>query len=404
MVVLYQILLFFYVLLIRIAARFGTVKAQLWLNGRKQWKEQLTDLPPGRKKIWVHCASLGEFEQARPVIEAMKEQFPDRYLVLTFFSPSGYEIRKNYAGADKVMYLPMDAPKAAKDFIQALNPTQVIFTKYEYWYFYFMELKRKGIPLYVISAIFRREQAFFRWYGALHRKMLACVTRFFVQNEASVELIKTLGFQQVSIAGDTRFDRVWQNRAQAKELPFFEAFADGFRVVVAGSTWPKDEALLASWIASAPSNYKLILAPHEIDEAHLKHIRDLFGTEALFFSAGIDFSKARILIVDTIGLLSSIYRYGSIAYIGGGFDKGIHNTLEAAVFGMPVVFGPRFEKFKEAKELIDRKAAFSIQGAKDWENVLFCLQNGGLEQAQRSAEKYVLEQRGATEYIVKAIC
>lgn len=405
---LYNMAIALFDIAIKIAAPFN-VRASLISKGRKAVWRQLSDASLQGNIVWIHCASLGEFEQGRPLIEAIREAQPDYKILLSFFSPSGYEVRKNYSYADVVCYLPSDTKRNARRFIKMANPKLVFFVKYEYWYHYFKELKREGIALYSVSSIFRDEQIFFKWYGAWFRKILSCVRLFYLQDEKSAGLLKSIGLNNYVVAGDTRFDRVRAIAAAAAALPDLEDFAKGASVMVAGSSWPADEAILSDFVNSAAKDVKLIIAPHEVHEAHLAQLEERFRVPVYRYSKqkGNIASDARVLIIDTIGLLSSIYRYGSVAYIGGGFGKGIHNTLEAATYGMPVIFGPNHLKFKEALDLKELGAGFSISDKKDFLAVINKLWNQeddkALKAAGMAAREYVESKCGATEQILKEI-
>jgi len=386
-------------------ASFFNRKAGLWLNGRKG--QYVTE---NASCIWFHFASLGEFEQGRPVLEQMRNLHPDEKIVVTFFSPSGYEIRKNTPLADYVYYLPLDTAGNAREFIEAINPTMAIFTKYEYWYHFFKELHRCEIPLYIISGIFRPGQVFFKWYGGLYRKMLRFVTHFFVQDEQSKQLLQSVNISNVTISGDTRFDRVWANAQQPKPLPVIEAFKNGYQLFIAGSTWPQDEQLIAQLINDHP-NRKFIIAPHEIsDEKINKLISILSANSTIKYSQfektyNVERTTYNVLVIDNIGMLSSLYQYGNVAYIGGGFGAGIHNTLEAAAFGLPVIFGPNYSKFKEAKDLLALDAGFTITN--EWElkqiTEKLIADEGFYITASLQIRKYVEEHTGATKTIVDFI-
>ena len=342
---------------------FFNKKAKLWINGRKN-----QSLIRYEDSIWFHFASLGEFEQGRPVLEEMRTAYPDNKIVVTFFSPSGYQVKKDTPLANAVYYLPLDTEKNAREFLNAINPKIVIFTKYEYWYHFFNETHKRGIPLYVISAIFRPEQVFFKWYGSLHRQMLGFVSRFFVQDENSKHLLQTLNITNVDISGDTRFDRVWANAQHPKANPVIEEFKNGRKIFIAGSTWPEDEKLLISLISHYPG-WKFIFAPHEVEKEKIRKLVRLLPPQSTVRYTKIAtlaplLKNIHYLVIDNIGQLSSLYQYADIAYIGGGFGAGIHNTLEAAAFGRPVIFGPNYSRFKEANDLIKLKAAFSITSEK----------------------------------------
>lgn len=421
---------------IRIAAIFNG-KARKWVKGRENLLEIIEDdVDSSQKHTWFHFASLGEFEQGRSVLEQYKKEFPNRLVVITFFSPSGYEVRKNYSVADHVFYLPADSASNAKRFIELINPELAIFTKYDYWYSYFRELKRKSIPLYMISSIYREDQIFFKWYGGLFRNMLSCVTHFFVQNQESIRLLQSIGFKNVSLSGDTRFDRVVQIAKNVRELPVISYFATGHRVLVAGSTWPQDLERLLTFHQVFP-DWKLIIAPHDITAQNIKYTCDVFSSGILYSELSdymhkqklktksqrkrtIDMDiayqdtdteadlipehKSPVLIVDNIGMLSSLYGYGDIAYIGGGFGAGIHNTLEAAAYGMPIIFGPNYHKFQEAKDLIQTRAAFFITNERELIAAIEELMDYEVRiEAGNRAVGYVTQQAGATDKIMNYI-
>jgi 3-deoxy-D-manno-octulosonic-acid transferase len=404
MLIIYNIGIKLYYFFAIIASLVNT-KAKAWVNGRKAQK--VIALP---KSIWFHFASLGEFEQGRPVLEAVKAQYPDQKIVITFFSPSGYEIRKNTPLANAVYYLPLDTAQNAQQFINTIKPAAVIFTKYEYWYHYFNELHKQQIPLYVISAIFRPKQIFFKWYGSLHRNMLTKVTRFFVQDEASQKLLSTIGISSnVQVSGDTRFDRVYANAQQPKTLPIIRDFKNNLPVFIAGSTWPADEELLVQLIDKYP-DWKFIFAPHEIPEDKVSKLISLLPAgKAIRFSQipvlSTPLLTYQVLVIDNIGMLSSLYQYGEIAYIGGGFGVGIHNTLEAAAFGLPVIFGPNYSRFKEARDLVALQAGFSIANEQQLQETADKLITAGEYRHKASiiAKQFVNESKGATEIIMSNI-
>lgn len=400
MLLLYNAGVILYYLAIYIASFFNS-KARLWINGRR-----ITATTTGNKSIWFHFASLGEFEQGRPVLEKMRQLHPSAKIVITFFSPSGYEVRKNTPLADHVYYLPLDTAKNASNFVNAINPTMAIFTKYEYWYHFFYELNKRSIPLYIISGIFRPGQVFFKWYGSLHRKMLTFVSQFFVQDEQSKRLLTDIGITNVTISGDTRFDRVWANAQQPKLLPDIESFTNGQKTFIAGSTWPDDERLITKLVKDYP-DWKFIFAPHEISEVKInKLISALQPHSVIRYSQLITHnSPHQILIIDNIGMLSSLYQYGHIAYIGGGFGAGIHNTLEAAAFGLPVIFGPNYAKFKEAKDIITLKVGFSIANEAELKETVAALINDDqfYSYASQQIKLYVEQHTGATDAIINAI-
>lgn len=412
--VIYNIFLVLYSTAIRIASFFNK-KAALWVQGRKQWQlklqKKLDEMEPGNNWIWFHCASLGEFEQGRPVLEKMKDTFPDYKILLTFFSPSGYEIRKNYPKADMVMYLPMDDFIASKKFIRLLKPSLVIWVKYDYWYYYLTELKKMNIPVILVSGIFREGQPFFKWYGAIWKKMLETFTHIFVQNDYSAALLKAIGIQgNVTVAGDTRYDRVIDIAENFEPLPKAVLdFCNGHHTIVAGSTWEEDNALFTHF--SRENNHlRFIIAPHETDKAAIEDAKKHYHSPILFSDLINNESLAKqsnVLIIDNIGMLSRLYKIATIAYVGGGFnDSGIHNTLEAAVHGKPVIFGPVYEKFAEANGLIEKNAAYSISNALELEQALnkLLLDTQFLETAGCAAKEFVYSNRGATETIINYLC
>jgi 3-deoxy-D-manno-octulosonic-acid transferase len=364
---------------------------------------------------WFHCASLGEFEQVRPVIEAFRKAQPDWKIVLTFFSPSGYEIRKNYEEADYICYLPLDTPGNARKFIRLVKPSLVVFVKYEFWFRYLDELYREKIPVNVISAIFRPQQHFFKWYGGWARKQLKKVTGFFVQDEASAELLRAKGIGQVTVSGDTRFDRVDAIAQNAKPFPLVEKFAGSSPVFLAGSTWPADEALILELIEAHGDKMKFIIAPHEVKPERIKALKDVIQNskfkiqndkvEVFSNLSEENAASCNILIIDSIGQLSHLYQYATIAYIGGGFGVGIHNILEAATFGKPVIFGPKYEKFREAVELIEAGGAFSVHNPEQLSHrTIELLGNNELYQKSSSiCSDYVNQKKGATEIILSEL-
>lgn len=403
MLLIYNTGIRIYYLLVYIVSLFNK-KAALWIGGRKQ---QI--IKPEVSSIWFHFASLGEFEQGRPVLEQMRALYPAHKIVITFFSPSGYEIRKNTPLADAVYYLPLDTATNARKFIRLINPQMAVFTKYEYWYHFFDVLKSREIPLYIISGIFRPGQVFFKWYGGLHRKMLTCVTYFFVQDERSVELLLSVNITNAAISGDTRFDRVWTNAQQPKNISVIEEFKNGQKLFIAGSTWPADEALLVQLVALYPT-WKFIFAPHEIGEDKITGLLKLLpSTKTIKYSQLSNNQSTAIshqsLVIDNIGMLSALYQYADIAYIGGGFGAGIHNTLEAAAFGLPVIFGREYARFKEACDLIAIGAGYSITNETELKNLAGSLMNDAeaLTNAGERAKTYVQQNIGATQKILNLI-
>ena len=395
-----------FVLTMRLLSPFNS-KVRLMVNGWKGWEEKLKEKAgAGRRNIWVHCASLGEFEQGRPVIEELRSREPQSRIILSFFSSSGYEIRKNYQGADYVCYLPPDTPRNAEKFVKAVNPSAVIFVKYEFWNNYISGVRRKNIPLYLVSGIFRPGQHFFKWYGGFFRKMLVSFTHIFVQDQKSESLLRSAGINNVTVAGDTRFDRVIQIASTAKDIGALEKFRGNSRLVLAGSSWPADEEIIARYIHEHPGTVKWVFAPHEIDKSNIERLEKLLGKGVVRFSefteAGAD---AEVMIIDNMGMLSSAYRYASIAVVGGGFGKGIHNVLEPACWGIPVLFGPNYGKFREAVDLIALGGARSFSNYDEFEAALDAL--AGNEEFYRkaadSAGRYVKKNAGATRKIMNMI-
>ncbi len=404
MKLIYNLAMWVYVGLIRVAALVNP-KAKLWIKGRRNIFQSIQNtIQPGAPIAWFHVSSLGEFEQGRPVIEAFKEKYPGYKILLTFFSPSGYEIRKNYTGADYIYYLPADTPRNARRFIQLVNPTVAFFVKYDFWFHYLNHLNKNRIPTYIFSAIFRPEQLFFRWYGKWYRNMLHFFSIIYVQDESSKSLLEQIGISHVVVGGDTRFDRVVSLAQNSKNIPSIELFSAKQKVIVAGSTWEQDEELIAKYLLHQP-DIKWIVAPHEIHHAHLQKITNLFGPTSLLFSKANEenIQKCQVLIIDSIGMLSSIYKYGEIAYIGGGFGRGIHNTLEAATYGIPVVFGPNFHRFKEAVDLIQLNAGFNINDQLSFNQTInnLWMDEEFRKKAGRSSLKYVDSMKGGTQKIME---
>jgi 3-deoxy-D-manno-octulosonic-acid transferase len=403
---LYSVFIQLYGASIRIASVFNG-KAKLWIQGRRNnfdlIRSSIQRSP--NPVVWFHCASLGEFEQGRSIIEKIKKDQPDLKVVLTFFSPSGYEVRKNYAGADHVFYLPLDTPANAKKFIAIVKPTAAFFVKYEFWFNYLNELKNNAIPAYLVSGIFRTEHYFFKRYGAWFRNQLSAFDHFYLQDEQSGKLLNAIGYKNITVAGDTRFDRVFEVSQNAKKISLVEQFKQQQPVFVGGSTWEPDETLLSTFDFAA-MGFKLIIAPHEITEEHIQGILLKFNKNVLRYSQATDetIRTADTLIIDNMGMLSSIYQYGTVAFIGGGFGKGIHNILEAAAFGLPVLFGPNYKKFEEAKELVHLRGAFVVRDSKELQNIIQLLTRSpaGLL-AEATAKRYIQHHVGATEKILSTI-
>ncbi len=378
-------------------------------QGREQQFERLQQALHGNQApvVWFHCASLGEFEQGRPVMEAFRQQFPTYKILLTFFSPSGYEVRKNYTGADYILYLPLDSARNARRFVEVVQPRLAVFVKYEFWHYYLQALHRQHIPVLSISAIFRPDQIFFKPYGEFNRAILRNFTYLYTQNKASLELLQSIGITKASVAGDTRFDRVLQTAASVKQLPLVEAFAGDQEVFIVGSSWPADVAVLLPLLQQYKASIKFIVAPHEVNEAGITALMQTLGADAVPFSKATTdtVSKYKVLVIDNIGMLSSLYSYGTYAYIGGAFGKGLHNTLEAAVFGLPLFFGPRYEKFQEAIDLVRLKCAFPVADAAE---LLAAFEQvyrtpGERDRITTTEKQYVQNQAGATSRIMADI-
>lgn len=407
LVPIYALLIRLYITLVRVASLFNT-KAEKFIKGRKGLlnKVKYDLINERRPRIWIHCASLGEFEQGRPIIEAMRNKYKDHAIVLTFFSPSGYEIRKNYDKVDNVFYLPYDTPSNAKRFIQYVEPSLVVFIKYEFWYFMLKEIANNDIPLLLVSAIFRKEQPFFQWYGTLNRNMVRVFTHIFVQDEYSKQLLNNIGIEDVSVNGDTRFDRVAALKTEELHIDEIVDFKGSLKLFIAGSTWPEDEALLKQLLLKT-DGWKMIIAPHEITLTHLKQLKKQFGDDVCFWtkvkSGEESIKNNNVLVIDKIGMLSRLYRYADACYIGGGFNKsGIHNVLEAAVYGKPIFHGPNYGKFKEAVTLNEEGAAISVATAdpivgqlSEWEK-----DTGSYDLTCKTAESYVLKNVGATNRVM----
>lgn len=401
----------FFIFLFYAALRFSSIwnpKARAWLEGRVQWRSTLKAAFPVAKigkQVWIHCASLGEFEQGRPIIEAIRSKWPDTKIILTFFSPSGYEVRKNYAEADFVCYLPLDTKKNARDFLDIIKPDLIIFVKYEYWRNFLKIINKRKIPFIQVSSIFRPNYIFFKWYGGMWRRSLKQMDKIFIQDQSSAALLQTIKIENFQITGDTRYDRVVSIRDQFSPIKEIEDFCRNKNVFIAGSTWEPDEQLLSKLVTSNP-DLLFILAPHEIDEGHLTKMEELFP-DSIRFSKYIEQRKtdAQVLIMDNIGMLSKLYHYACICYIGGGFGVGIHNTLEAAAFGKPVIFGPNYQKFTEAIELIEKGAGFSVKNEEELNSITADLLRDEefREKASKTAYTMIKENSGATQKIMNYI-
>ena len=408
-------MLFLYNLVISIAGFFLKIvalfspKIKLFVNGRKNVFSILEEkIKPSDKTIWFHSASLGEYEQGLPVIEKIKEKYPDHKIIVTFFSPSGYEVRKNNTVADVTVYLPLDTKSNAKQFLKLAHPELVFFIKYEFWLNYLKELETSKTPAYLISGIFRDNQMFFKWYGGFYRKALKAFTYFFVQNESSKEKIEAIGFHNVIVSGDTRFDRVNAILGRDNTLDFIENFKNDSPTIVIGSSWPKDEALLAEYINQAPEHVKFIIAPHNIKPDQITSLKSQITKSTVLFSEkrDLDLSGYNVFIIDTIGLLTKIYSYGTIAYVGGGFgNPGIHNILEPATFGIPIVIGPNYSNFAEAVQLVALEGCITISNSKELKETLDRLLNDTnfFEEKSSICRSYIQDNKGATNTIMNIV-
>lgn len=387
-------------------------KARLWVNGRRDIFSKLSQSFSSKVSplVWIHCSSLGEFEQGRPVLDGIRKEYPSAKILLTFYSPSGYEAQKNYVGADYIFYLPPDSKRNAKRFLDIVKPEFVLWIKYDYWYYYLSELKHRNVPAILVSGVFRKDQPFFKWYGRLHRYMLESFSHLLVQNEGSRKLLAGLGYSEnVTICGDTRFDRVVQIASQFTPVPGIEEFCGNKNIVVAGSTWDADEEEMDHY-ANTNRQTKFIIAPHEVDEDHLKETEKLFK-HSIRYSQWMKITnkkteEANVLIIDNIGMLSRLYNYATIAFVGGGFgDDGVHNVLEAAVYGKPVVFGPVFEKYIEAIELIDEGGGFTVENALELEELFKELLTDKqlYKETSEASRNYVYTKKGATDKILQFI-
>ncbi|MBF4486993.1 glycosyltransferase N-terminal domain-containing protein [Flavobacterium sp. CSZ] len=408
-------MLFLYNLVISIAGFFLKIvalfspKIKLFVAGRKNVFSILQEkIKPSDKTIWFHSASLGEYEQGLPVIEKIKEKYPDHKIIVTFFSPSGYEVRKNNTVADITVYLPLDTRNNAKKFLKLVHPELAFFIKYEFWLNYLKELETSKTPTYLISGIFRDNQMFFKWYGGFYRKALKAFTHFFVQNESSKEKIEAIGFHNVIVSGDTRFDRVNAILERDNTLDFIENFKNNSPTIVIGSSWPKDEALLAEYINQAPDHVKFIIAPHNIKADQIASLKSQITKSTVLFSEkkDLDLSGYNVFIIDTIGLLTKIYSYGTIAYVGGGFgNPGIHNILEPATFGIPIVIGPNYSNFAEAIQLVALEGCMVISNSNELKENLDRLLNDNLffEEKSNICRSYIQDNTGATNTIMNIV-
>lgn len=402
----YTLVIYIYMFGVKVAALFNR-KASLMVKGHREVFDILQNKrESGARYIWFHAASLGEFEQGRPLIERIRKEYSEYKILQTFFSPSGYEVRKYYKGADIVCYLPFDTPRNVRRFIKLADPCMAFFIKYEFWQNYLNELYKKGIPAYSVSSIFRPGQIFFRWYARKYSQVLKTFAHLFVQNEISRELLAKIGVNRVSIVGDTRFDRVLDICRQAKQLPLVKKFKNDMPTFVAGSSWAPDEDIFIKYFNEHPE-MKLVIAPHVVSDSHLKEIMSKVNRTCIRYTEATEenVAKADCLIIDCYGLLSSIYRYGEISYVGGGFGVGIHNVLEAAVYGIPVIFGPNNKKFREAQHLLEKKGGFEITGYEDFQTLMnkFLTDKAYLQQSGRNAGNYVTHNAGALEKIMQRI-
>lgn len=403
---MYNLLIYLYLLGVAIYSLFDKKVRKMWRGERAAFDVLREKVEPGAEYVWFHAASLGEFEQGRPLMERLRQSHPEYKILLTFFSPSGYEVRKNYEGADIICYLPLDTIVNARRFLRLVRPVMAFFIKYEFWYNYLHVLRHRKVPVYSVSSIFRPEQVFFRWYGHEYSRVLKCITHFYVQNEQSQRLLGSLGLNNVTVVGDTRFDRVLQIRDAAKELPIAEAFSQGHRVFVAGSSWPPDEDVFIPYFNEHPE-WHLIIAPHVIGADHLRQIRSSLKMPAVLYTETTpeEAAQARCLIINCFGLLSSIYNYGEVAYVGGGFGVGIHNVLEAAVWDMPVIFGPNNKRFQEAQGLLAVGGGFEVDGKDTFRQTMNRLSADSeyLAKVSLEAGQFVKGQAGATERVMTAV-
>ena len=411
--IIYSLVVRLYALAIRLAA-LRQEKATQWVKGRRDWRKQLANkLQPfgNRKKVWVHCASYGEFEQGRPLLEAIRKEHPEKVIVLTFFSPSGYEAFHTWNGADVIIYLPLDTKSNARDFLQLVQPSLAIFVKYEFWLHFLNSLNSNRIPSYLVSAVFKAHHPFFKWYGGIFRRSLSTFNTLFIQDEGSAALLNSIGITNHQIAGDTRFDRVISVKERFKPNEAVSTFANGKELLIAGSTWPRDEALLVDWFTSRENrNFRLVLVPHEVDPASIRQTEALLKKHSLtylLYSEGKQDPRADVLVVDAMGLLSGLYYYASAAYIGGGFDSGLHNCLEASVYGKPVFFynGGHHHKYNEAVELLHLKAAVAVSNAdelnKAWQH--YFSQDRNKDITKNILEAFFARHAGSTAKLMKAI-
>lgn len=403
---IYNLAMYILELGVKLAALFSDKPAKMVKGYREVFDLLQRKIDRNAQYIWFHAASLGEFEQGRPLIERIRKEYPQYKILQTFFSPSGYEVRKNYDGADIVCYLPIDTPSNVKKFVDLVNPCMVFFVKYEFWQNYLNMLYKKGIPVYSVSSIFRPNQIFFRWYGKGYQQVLKTFAHLFVQNEESKRLLADIGVNNTTVVGDTRFDRVLDICAAAKQLPLVQKFKGDTLTFVAGSSWGPDEDIFIKYFNAHPE-MKLIIAPHVVNDSHLREIESKLQRSSIRYTKATEdnVQQADCLIIDCYGLLSSIYRYGEISYIGGGFGVGIHNVLEAAVYGIPVIFGPNNKKFREAQHLLANKGGFEINGYEDFQQLMdkFLTDESYLKQSGKAAGDYVKDNAGAMDKIMKRV-
>ena len=418
---MYNVVIFLYLCGVAVLSIFNEKVRKMWRGERQAIRTIKEKIDPNAQYVWFHAASLGEFEQGRPLMEQLRREHPEYKILLTFFSPSGYEVRKNYEGADIICYLPLDTILNARRFLRTIRPVMAFFIKYEFWYNYLHILRHRGVPVYSVSSIFRPGQVFFRWYGKQYSRVLKCFTHFFVQNEVSRDLLATIGITDVSVVGDTRFDRVLQIKAAAKQLPIVEQFKGNSKCFIAGSSWQPDEEIFIPWFNEHP-DWKLVIAPHVIGEEHLQQIEhQLEGRKVVRYSAvansqlspvtsqlstvNCQLTDANVLIIDCFGLLSSIYHYADVTYVGGGFGVGIHNTLEAAVWDVPVFFGPNNQRFQEAQGLKNCGGGLEIGNADDFRRYMQGFEEHPelMKELGEKAGAYVASLSGATEKVLSAV-
>ena len=405
---MYNIIMYAIQLGIMIASLFNEKVRKMWRGECDAIRVLREKVDPEAQYVWFHAASLGEFEQGRPLMEQLRKDYPQYKILLTFYSPSGYEVRKDYKGADIICYMPVDTVTNARRFLRTVRPVMAFFIKYEFWYNYLHILKHRQVPVYSVSSIFRPDQVFFRWYGRQYGRVLRCMTHFYVQNEQSRKLLSKIRLDNSTITGDTRFDRVLQIKDQAKVLPIVEAFAKGHKTFVAGSSWQPDEQLFAKYFNENCPDWRLVIAPHVVNDDHISAITALMPEKKVVRytqTTAEEAADADVLIIDCYGLLSSIYRYGDVAYVGGGFGVGIHNVLEAAVWDMPVVFGPNNQRFQEAQALKAANGGFDIQGYEDLVQILNRLTSDDnyRRETGNAAGHYVKDNAGATQLIMNEI-